>query len=339
MTEIEYAAATEHREAESVRVLSKVMPEDLAVERVRRGTARFLPDGLDTADHYLLTAENEAGEAVGNTWIGPDPSNASAAWVYDLNVFTPFRRRGYGTAILTAAEAFRRRRGPNGVGPERRRRQRGSDRAVSRSRVRRDVHVHAEEDPGDDVTGLETAMSTNEHDPITRDLMHTFEDIRSRTFARLEGMTDAEYLWQPVPDCVTVRAHSDGVVRADPCPPDSADPSPFTTIAWRMWHIGADCLRHYRAFFEDTDLTDVNVWPGTADEAVQALADDWANFESRLAALGDKRLLEPMGPRAKAFAEKTYLQLALFALDEAAHHAAELGVLRDLYVHGFKTAA
>jgi ribosomal protein S18 acetylase RimI-like enzyme len=106
MTAIEYAAATEHRESESVRVLSKVMPEELAVERVRRGTARFLPDGLDTVGHYLLTAENEAGEAVGNTWIGPDPSNADAAWVYDLNVFAPFRRRGYGSAILAAAEAL-----------------------------------------------------------------------------------------------------------------------------------------------------------------------------------------------------------------------------------------
>jgi hypothetical protein len=181
-------------------------------------------------------------------------------------------------------------------------------------------------------------MSTDEQNPVTRDLMQTFEDIRARTFARLQGMTDTEYRWEPVPDCVTVRAHSDGVCRADPCPPESVVPAPFTTIAWRMWHIGADCLRHYLAFFEDIDLTDVHEWPGTADEAAQALADDWAGFESRVAALGDKRLIEPMGPRAKQYAEKTYLQLALFALDEAAHHAAEIGVLRDLYVHGFKTA-
>lgn len=116
MTEAEYAAATAHREAESVRVLTKVMPEDLAVERVRRGTARFLPDGLHTVSHYLLTAENEAGEVVGNTWIGPDPNNASAAWVYDLDVFTPFRRRGYGTAILAAAEVFAAEEGRTALG-------------------------------------------------------------------------------------------------------------------------------------------------------------------------------------------------------------------------------
>lgn len=110
MTPTEYEAATEHREAESLRALSRFMPEELARERVRRGTARFLPDGLATDGHHLLTAENEAGEAVGNAWVGPDPSqagaNASAAWLYDINVFAPFRRRGYGTAILAAAEAL-----------------------------------------------------------------------------------------------------------------------------------------------------------------------------------------------------------------------------------------
>lgn len=116
MTEAEYAAATELREAESVRVLSKVMPEEPARERVRRGTARFLPDGLDTADHHLLTAENEAGEAVGHVWIGPDPSNADAAWVYDIHVFTPFRRRGYGSAILAAAEALATDEGRTALG-------------------------------------------------------------------------------------------------------------------------------------------------------------------------------------------------------------------------------
>ena len=108
MTPAEYQAATEHREAESVRVLSRSLSPELALERVRRGTARFLPDGLETAGHHLLTAENGSGEAVGNAWVGPDPGQAagttSSAWLYDVNVFAPFRRRGYGSAILAAVE-------------------------------------------------------------------------------------------------------------------------------------------------------------------------------------------------------------------------------------------
>jgi ribosomal protein S18 acetylase RimI-like enzyme len=120
MTPAEYRAATGHREAESVRVLSRLMPEQLARERVRRGTAMFLPDGLDTAGHHLLTAENESGEAVGNAWVGQDPSQAAgttgSAWLYDINVFAPFRRLGYGTAILAAAEALMAREGKTALG-------------------------------------------------------------------------------------------------------------------------------------------------------------------------------------------------------------------------------
>jgi GNAT superfamily N-acetyltransferase len=108
MTRAEYETATESREAESVRVLSRLIPEELARERVRRGTAKYLPDGLDTPGHHLLAAENGSGEVVGTAWIGPDPNQVSgsttSAWLYDINVFAPFRRRGFGSSILAAAE-------------------------------------------------------------------------------------------------------------------------------------------------------------------------------------------------------------------------------------------
>jgi GNAT superfamily N-acetyltransferase len=117
MTAAEYQTATEHREAESVRVLSRTMPEELARERVAHGTARFLPDGLETADHHLLTAENDRGEAVGNAWIGPDPGgNAEAAWLYDINVFQQHQRRGYGAAILAAVEELIAAEGRSALG-------------------------------------------------------------------------------------------------------------------------------------------------------------------------------------------------------------------------------
>lgn len=81
---------------------------------------------------------------------------------------------------------------------------------------------------------------------------------------------------------------------------------------------------------EDRDPPDT--WPGTAEEGVKALADDWASFRAHIEALGDKRLIEPMGSRASEFAHESYVLLALHALDEAAHHGGELGVLRDLYL-------
>lgn len=175
-----------------------------------------------------------------------------------------------------------------------------------------------------------------ELEPVTRDLLGTFEDVRSRLFARLEGLTDAEYLWEPVGDCVTISAGDDGVFRVAALFPDSGPdmPDPVGTIAWRVWHIGSLCLRGYVIhFFEDVpELGDRHVWPGTAKEGVEALAEDWDRFISRIAALGDARLLAPMGMGPSPWSDDTYLKLALHALDEVAHHGGEIGLLRDLYL-------
>lgn len=173
-------------------------------------------------------------------------------------------------------------------------------------------------------------------DPVTRDVLAIFEGVRFRLFARLEGLTDAEYLWEPVRDSLSIHPGDDGAFRVATLFPESVPgvPDPVTTIAWRIWHIGNLCLRGYVIyFFEDVpDLGDRHEWPGTAKEGIQALAEDWERFTSRIAALGDKRLLEPTRLGPDYWADETYLKLALHALDEVAHHGGEIGLLRDLYV-------
>jgi hypothetical protein len=173
-------------------------------------------------------------------------------------------------------------------------------------------------------------------DPVTRDVLAVFENVRVRLFERMEGLTDAEYLWEPVGDCVNIRPGDDGVFRVGTLFPESGpgEPDPFTTIAWRVWHIGNLCLRGYVIhFFEDVpELGDRHEWPGTARDGVQALADDWEHFISRIAALGDKRLLTPIGMGPGGWADETYLKLALHALKEVTHHGGEIGLLRDLYL-------
>ena len=57
---------------------------------------------------------------------------------------------------------------------------------------------------------------------------------------RLQGLTDAEYLWEPVPGCWSVRQQADGSYQLDGG--DAPDPPPVTPIAWRMMHLGAGCL-------------------------------------------------------------------------------------------------
>jgi GNAT superfamily N-acetyltransferase len=119
MTPEEYAAYTRAREAEVTRVLSELMPADEARARAVEGTAQHLPDGLDTAGHHILVAENAAGDAVGNAWVGPDPYRPDAAdamWLYDINVHPEVRGRGYGGGILRAVEELALRQGVGHLG-------------------------------------------------------------------------------------------------------------------------------------------------------------------------------------------------------------------------------
>ncbi|MGW0179767.1 GNAT family N-acetyltransferase [Nocardia sp. NPDC003345] len=120
MTPEQFDDATAHRELEAVRELTRFMSEDLARKKVREGAALYLPDGLDTPGHQLLVAHGSAEQAVGDLWIGPDPNAATgterAAWLYDIYVFEPFRRRGYGSAILTAAEELLTAQGATRLG-------------------------------------------------------------------------------------------------------------------------------------------------------------------------------------------------------------------------------
>jgi hypothetical protein len=178
------------------------------------------------------------------------------------------------------------------------------------------------------------AAAAGAANPVTRDLLATLEDVRSRLFRRLEGLTDAEYLWEPVADSMSIEPGEDGVFRVAELIPEPVPgvPDPVTTIAWRLSHIGSLCLRGYVIhFFEDVPAYgDRDAWPGTAKEGMEALAEDWEHFVSRIAALGDERLLAPMG--MGPWAHESYLKLALHALDEVAHHGGEIGLLRDLYL-------
>ena len=176
--------------------------------------------------------------------------------------------------------------------------------------------------------------------PVTSDVLMILDEVRDRLLARLEGMSDAEYLWEPVPDCLTVRVGADGVARADERPGAATGQPPFATIAWRAWHIGSDCLRGYHRLFGEAPIPAAarQLWPATAQAGVAALAEDIAGFRARVAALGDTRLLAPMGPSAAPYAADSFLALATHAIDETAHHGAEIALLRDLHAHGLDPA-
>ena len=157
--------------------------------------------------------------------------------------------------------------------------------------------------------------------------------------SRLEGLTDDEYLWEPVPDCWTVRRTDDGRYRADPAWPPR-DPAPFTTIAWRIAHIGDFLSRHpLRAVaFERGEVNFAGLSADTGARAstrccdarayLAAAIDDW---KRDLGSVDDDRLAEPMGSAAGPFEHDPVASFVLHIHTEFVHHSAEVALLRDLY--------
>lgn len=65
----------------------------------------MLPHGLHTEGHRFFVAEDDAGEHVGELWLGMRHLNgADVVWVYDVRVDEARRGLGYGRLIMRSAE-------------------------------------------------------------------------------------------------------------------------------------------------------------------------------------------------------------------------------------------
>jgi ribosomal protein S18 acetylase RimI-like enzyme len=86
-----------------------------AEQRAAKQTDDLLPDGAETGGMVLLVGET-AGEVVGLVWVGPAPAGRAGWWIYDIEVVPAQRGRGYGRALLEAAEREAQRRGGHSIG-------------------------------------------------------------------------------------------------------------------------------------------------------------------------------------------------------------------------------
>ncbi|KUI26078.1 serine/arginine repetitive matrix protein 1 [Mycobacterium sp. IS-1496] len=150
---------------------------------------------------------------------------------------------------------------------------------------------------------------------------------------RLEGLSDDEYFWQPVPNCWTV--HRDGGVDFSDPPPQ---PAPFTTIAWRMAHviIGVFAMRSHSHF--GGPPADYGSWPYATDAAtaLRQLDEEYQRWITGVRTLDADALARPCGPAEGPFADYPMLALVLHINREVIHHGAEIACIRDLYVHTTK---
>lgn len=168
-------------------------------------------------------------------------------------------------------------------------------------------------------------------------------DFHWQKFARakLEGLTDDEYFWEPVPGCWSLRArdasstsHAAGAgdLVLDFAVPEP-DPPPLTTIAWRLAHLavgvlGARAASHFGA---PPIAYDSAVYPATAAGALTWIDEMYDRWMRGVRGLDAAALARPCGPAEGPYAEYPLATLVLHINREMLHHTAEVLLLRDLY--------
>ncbi|MGB3439850.1 MAG: DinB family protein [Actinophytocola sp.] len=170
---------------------------------------------------------------------------------------------------------------------------------------------------------------------------HWIQQLR----ARLDGLTDDEYFWEPVPGCWNVRPRDPGRPGSGTMTIDFAFPQPvpppFTTIAWRLGHVIVGVLAMRNASHFGRAATDYDSFPyaATATEALAQLDEEYATWLAGVEALGETGLARLCGEAEGPYAEFPLAALVLHINREMIHHLAEVSLLRDLYLHTRREAS
>ena len=158
------------------------------------------------------------------------------------------------------------------------------------------------------------------------ELQEAYDALRQR----VDGLSDAEFFWEPVPGCWTVRRRDDGRWAVDYPEPPHPDPAPLTTIGWRLVHV-AECKVMYHEYaFGDAKLTFPEIDSAhTAATAIAQLESGHQMLMRDLDGLDDtglgREVLTNWGERWPT------QQIFWTMISHDLHHGGEIGALRDLY--------
>lgn len=173
-------------------------------------------------------------------------------------------------------------------------------------------------------------------------LLEQYDFALDRLLTRIQGMTDQEYLWEPVDSCWSIRPRgetdtsmaygaSDWVLEYDEPAPE---PPPFTTIAWRLNHLASGLMSRadYTIGTKAMLDNDYDV-PTTAADAIETL-NSAAAFWREALTTADDAALDQIGRSSFPYgldSELPFLDICWWVNQELLHHGAEIALLPDLY--------
>lgn len=87
------------------------MTPEAALEYAAEAFAPTLDEAAAPDRSWLFRVLTDDGDAAGWLWLGPHPSRADAAFIYDVIIDEPWQGQGLGRATMLAAEEFARTAG------------------------------------------------------------------------------------------------------------------------------------------------------------------------------------------------------------------------------------
>lgn len=107
MLEIDFAPYLEHSSLEYAKEkqASGAWPADLALQNARAEISRLLPQGYFTPNHQFLSLVDALGRKVGILWLHISPQRKEA-FIYDFEIYEPYRDQGLGQTAMQALFAY-----------------------------------------------------------------------------------------------------------------------------------------------------------------------------------------------------------------------------------------
>jgi hypothetical protein len=164
--------------------------------------------------------------------------------------------------------------------------------------------------------------------------MTAMDEAYTRLRARLDGLTDEEFFWRPVPEAWTIHEDKPGHWTYHYAIPDP-DPAPTTTVGWQLVHLGTCKVMYHewaygaaRMTFPELDI------PHAAADGLDLLEEGHKLLRRDLQGMSESEL---DGPRKTNWGEIWPAWRIFWAMtDHDAFHGGMIGYIRDLYywTHG-----
>ena len=144
----------------------------------------------------------------------------------------------------------------------------------------------------------------------------------------LAAVTEAEYLWEPFPNCLSVRKQADGSWKPDLGTLAPAGFEPLTTIAWRMERIAQMLAQaaesHFGTLGFDPDTA------GTAAKALRRIDEAYGAWKRGVDAL-DEDGLGQAAELSEGHEQTSLAELAVRLNCELIRQSGQVSFMRDMY--------